>query len=486
MPGKQSWVQACGATGVFSHELGHNLSLHHASTPNSEYGDGSDPMGGARMVDHNGANRTMAGWMPAGSVLDVGTGQLVRARDGVDQCAVGVAAGAAHRQARQPRVLLRRACAQAMNLDAGLSSAYLDNVSVHRATGTLPARTYLLQNLADRPDVQRLRQRHLDHQPGRRQRHRDGRGRLQRRQLRPHAAGRQHRAVVADRRARRVGRLRHHRDEPEHGDLRGVVVQHGAGAARELRRLVLGADAGDRRRREREHELDGEHEQQCRRRNLHARRDGDREQRRQCDDARMPPRSSTSTRRRPWSTSPARRRTRSCSGRVGIAATASDDSALRAVEFYVDEVLIGRDTGPPFAANWNSRKAAAGLHLIRVRAIDAAGNVTDQTISMSVNASASTRATRRIVAQSGRTTSSRRSSPPSSIATVAAARTFGLAWYATESPAAAIIGRSLAPSPTAIDARRRDAERGAGLEQHLRLLGAVADVAPRLVDHAGR
>jgi len=73
MPGNQSWVQACGATGVFSHELGHNLSLHHASTPTSEYGDGSDPMGGASVVDHNGANRTMAGWMPAGSVLDVGS-----------------------------------------------------------------------------------------------------------------------------------------------------------------------------------------------------------------------------------------------------------------------------------------------------------------------------------------------------------------------------------------------------------------------------
>ena len=70
-------------------------------------------------------------------------------------------------------------------------------------------------------------------------------------------------------------------------------------------------------------------------------------------------------------------------GRVSITATASDDTALRAVEFYVDEVLIGRDSGPPFAVNWNSRKAASGLHLIRVRAIDTSGNVTDQTISVS-------------------------------------------------------------------------------------------------------
>jgi MFS family permease len=50
----------------------------------------------------------------------------------------------------------------------------------------------------------------------------------------------------------------------------------------------------------------------------------------------------------------------------------------------------------------------------------------------------------------GRTISSKRSSPPSSIATIACSRTFGLAWYATDRPASPIIGRSLAPSPTAM------------------------------------
>ena len=147
MPGKQSWVQSCGSTGVYSHELGHNLSLHHASTPASEYGDGSDPMGGARVVDHNGANRTMAGWLPAGAVQDVGTGG-----------SYALASVSTNATAASPQVLrivkpdtneyYYVSFRQALNLDASLSSGYLNNISVHRAAGTLPTRTYLLANVA--------------------------------------------------------------------------------------------------------------------------------------------------------------------------------------------------------------------------------------------------------------------------------------------------------------------------------------------------
>ncbi len=71
MPGRQSWVQSCSVTGAFSHELGHNLGLNHAATPTLEYGDSSDPMGGSNISGHNAPNRVMAGWMPAGAVLDV-------------------------------------------------------------------------------------------------------------------------------------------------------------------------------------------------------------------------------------------------------------------------------------------------------------------------------------------------------------------------------------------------------------------------------
>ena len=146
MPGQQSWVQSCTATGVFSHELGHNIALHHAATPTSDYGDASDPMGAARVVDHNGANRAMAGWMPAGSVQDVGSGG-----------SYALASISTNAAATSPQVLrivkpdtseyYYISLRQAVNLDSGLSTQYLDNISVHRATGTLPTKTYLLQSV---------------------------------------------------------------------------------------------------------------------------------------------------------------------------------------------------------------------------------------------------------------------------------------------------------------------------------------------------
>jgi len=72
------------------------------------------------------------------------------------------------------------------------------------------------------------------------------------------------------------------------------------------------------------------------------------------------------------------------SGRVSILASASDDTRVAAVEFYVDGVLVGRDTGAPFSAAWNSRKAGFGSHRIMVRAVDAAGNKAEQSVDVTV------------------------------------------------------------------------------------------------------
>jgi hypothetical protein len=71
-------------------------------------------------------------------------------------------------------------------------------------------------------------------------------------------------------------------------------------------------------------------------------------------------------------------------GRVSIIATASDATGINWVEFYVDGNLIGRDTGSPYSANWNARKANVGPHDIVVKAIDKAGNSSSQTLSVTV------------------------------------------------------------------------------------------------------
>jgi hypothetical protein len=69
---------------------------------------------------------------------------------------------------------------------------------------------------------------------------------------------------------------------------------------------------------------------------------------------------------------------------IALAATANDASGVQAVEFYVDGVLLVRDTGAPYSATWNARKAALGSHTLKVRALDNAGNAAEKSISVTL------------------------------------------------------------------------------------------------------
>ena len=60
-------------------------------------------------------------------------------------------------------------------------------------------------------------------------------------------------------------------------------------------------------------------------------------------------------------------------------------SGVQAVEFYGDGVLPARDTAAPYATSWNLRKVSKGVHTIKVRALDNAGNTTEQSVSITVN-----------------------------------------------------------------------------------------------------
>jgi len=128
----RSWVASCSA-GVFAHEIGHNLRFKHASTPTSEYGDSSDPMGGAPAVQMHAANRVMAGWVTDTSIVD-----------NPSSGSYAIAALEAPDTNEYYYVSLRTAA----GLSAGLNSAYRDVVTVHRATGTMPSPTVLLARLA--------------------------------------------------------------------------------------------------------------------------------------------------------------------------------------------------------------------------------------------------------------------------------------------------------------------------------------------------
>ncbi|HEY4066583.1 MAG TPA: PQQ-dependent sugar dehydrogenase [Burkholderiaceae bacterium] len=63
-------------------------------------------------------------------------------------------------------------------------------------------------------------------------------------------------------------------------------------------------------------------------------------------------------------------------GSVALSATASDDVGVANVEFQVDGATLGtRVTAPPYAASLDTTQYASGQHVVRVRAADAAGNL---------------------------------------------------------------------------------------------------------------
>jgi hypothetical protein len=73
------------------------------------------------------------------------------------------------------------------------------------------------------------------------------------------------------------------------------------------------------------------------------------------------------------------------SGNVTVSTSADDDSGAAGIRqsLYVDGVLVAKGSGTSMAYNWNSRKASKGTHTIQATAMDAAGNTTTTTVSVS-------------------------------------------------------------------------------------------------------
>jgi subtilisin family serine protease/chitodextrinase len=73
------------------------------------------------------------------------------------------------------------------------------------------------------------------------------------------------------------------------------------------------------------------------------------------------------------------------SGPVIINVSASDNSAVSRVEFYIDGALISTDATAPYSYTWDSTSASNGVHIITVKAFDASSN--SNTSSVNVNVS---------------------------------------------------------------------------------------------------
>ncbi|NWG09588.1 MAG: Ig-like domain-containing protein, partial [Nitrososphaerales archaeon] len=72
------------------------------------------------------------------------------------------------------------------------------------------------------------------------------------------------------------------------------------------------------------------------------------------------------------------------SGSVKIYASASDESGISKVEFYVDGSLIGTDYSYPYNYYWNTKSVSNGWHTITVRAYDNFGTYADVSVTVNV------------------------------------------------------------------------------------------------------
>jgi hypothetical protein len=71
-------------------------------------------------------------------------------------------------------------------------------------------------------------------------------------------------------------------------------------------------------------------------------------------------------------------------GTVTITASASDDVGVAKVRFWVDGTYLSYDASAPYTRTWNTAGYADGAHVIRVQAVDHAGNVSDASITVTV------------------------------------------------------------------------------------------------------
>ncbi|HSV69675.1 MAG TPA: Ig-like domain-containing protein [Methylibium sp.] len=383
MPGTRSWVQSCGSTGVYVHELGHNLSFHHAATPSLEYGDSSDPMGGARMVQFNAPNRVLAGWLPTGSVIEVLT-------SGGYSLSPLAADGSPNPQVlrlvkpdtnEHYYVSLR----QAIDLDANLPAGYQNTLSIHRSGSNMPTRTYLLQNLA-------VGQSFTDSVNGLQITHQGLAGSVS-------TVAVDFTGSTCQRNAPTVGvspasqtgapgaqlgysiSVRNNNTAACGGSAFNVAQTLPAGFAGTLSTgsLTLAAGASSSvswqvtsptTAAEATHTLTATASESAvaNSASQHASYIVFR-------DSVAPSLTITS---------PAAGATLSGSSAT-LAASASDGSGVTAVEFLVDGQLLTRDTSAPYSAKWNLRKTGKGAHTVSVRATDAYGNAATQSLQVTVN-----------------------------------------------------------------------------------------------------
>jgi hypothetical protein len=155
----RSWIRYCAWPDVFAHELGHNLSMSHASTDDDNdgtidcsYCDTSDFMGyggqGWRQV--NGPHKYQMGWLPAEQVVEIDPGAA--------QTVVLSALEIEPLATAYPQLLripldngdyYYLSYRVATGYDQYMDPGYADRTSIHRSSTTGSGRSALVATLGD-------------------------------------------------------------------------------------------------------------------------------------------------------------------------------------------------------------------------------------------------------------------------------------------------------------------------------------------------
>lgn len=153
----RAWVSRCDLPDVYTHELGHNIGLHHASTDanndgviDSEYGDRSDIMGygGVGYRHTSSPHKLQMGWTPASKATGPAASVQLAALE-INPSSTSLPQVIKIPKADQPGIVYHVSYRRVIGSYSGnLSTAYSDRLSIHRhPTGS--DRTYLVTTLGD-------------------------------------------------------------------------------------------------------------------------------------------------------------------------------------------------------------------------------------------------------------------------------------------------------------------------------------------------
>jgi hypothetical protein len=73
------------------------------------------------------------------------------------------------------------------------------------------------------------------------------------------------------------------------------------------------------------------------------------------------------------------------SGTIQYQVTAADSQGLQKVQFWLGGMYLGYDSKAPYSKSVNTNAVSNGVHTLRARAVDWAGNVTETTITVTVS-----------------------------------------------------------------------------------------------------